>query len=192
MDQPNPEGAPAALVMVEAGPECVLDNRPSPSAPSLAARSAAPAAAGTPAWRGWLAAQTGLAPSKAPRRSPWRVLAYPEMKRYFIGSVASDFGTWIQNTAQVLLAYKLAHSALAVGLVTCAQFASPLVLGPWAGVMASRFGCKRTLLGTQVMSALVAAALGGLQFTHAATERDLIAGAVAMGCFSPSPCPRGP
>ena len=44
-----------------------------------------------------------------------------------------DLGTWLQNTAQVLLAYRLAHSVLAVGLVTCAQFSSPLVLGPWAG-----------------------------------------------------------
>jgi MFS family permease len=105
------------------------------------------------------------------------------MRQYFIGSVASDFGTWIQNTAQVLLAYKLTHSALAVGLVTCAQFSSPLVLGPWAGVMANRLGSRRTLLGTQVLSALFAAALGVLQFTGRLTEPFLIGGAVAIGFF---------
>ena len=65
---------------------------------------------------------------------------------YFYGSVVSDLGTWLQNTAQVLLAYRLAHSVFAVALVTCAQFSSPLVLGPWAGVMADRFGGRKTLL----------------------------------------------
>jgi MFS family permease len=107
------------------------------------------------------------------------------MKRYFAGSVASDFGSWIQNTAQVLLAYKLTHSTLAVGLVTCAQFSSPLVLGPWAGVVTSRYGSRRTLLGTQVLSALTSAALGILQFTGSLKEPSLIAGALAIGlCFT--------
>ena len=83
---------------------------------------------------------------------------------YFIGSVTSDFGTWLQNTAQVVLAYQLAHSVLAVGLVTFAQFTSPLLLGPLAGVATDRFGGRRTLLGTQVVSAVMAAILAGLDF----------------------------
>ena len=181
MDQPSSERTLLASVTADGGPGCVLEDRP-PS-PSRAARHRAAAAVGMPSERGWLAAQIGLAPNKTPWRSPWRVLTHPDMKRYFIGSVASDFGTWIQNTAQVLLAYKLTHSVLAVGLVTCAQFSSPLVLGPWAGVMANRFGSKPTLLGTQVLSALFAAALGFLQFTHQLTERYLIVGAVAIGLF---------
>ena len=131
----------------------------------------------------WLADCAGLTRNGDPRQSPWRVLSNSEMKRYFFGSVASDFGTWIQNTAQVLLAYKLTHSALAVGLVTCAQFSSPLVLGPWAGVMANRFGSRPTLVGTQILSALMAGTLGVLQFTGQLTEPYLIAGAVAIGFF---------
>jgi MFS family permease len=98
-----------------------------------------------------------------------------------MGSVASDFGTWLQNTAQVLLAYRLAHSVLFVGLVTFAQFSSPLMLGPWAGVMADRFGGRRTLLGTQVVSALASAALAGLDFGGVLDERGLIAGAIVSG-----------
>ena len=128
-----------------------------------------------------LAARLGLAPGDNPKRSPWRVLSNSELKKYFLGSVASDFGTWIQNTAQVLLAYKLTHSVLAVGLVTCAQFSSPLVLSPWAGVMANRFGSLRTLLWTQILSALIAAALGAFQFSGSLTELWLIAGALTIG-----------
>ena len=42
-----------------------------------------------------------------------------------------------RNTAQVLLAYKLANSVFDVqGWSTAAQFTGPLLLGPWAGVMA--------------------------------------------------------
>ena len=132
-------------------------------------------------WSREVVTRLGLAPSHDQKRSPWRVLARPDLKRYFLGSVASDFGTWIQNTAQVLLAYKLTHSVLAVGLVTCAQFSSPLVLGPWAGVMASKFGSMRTLRWTQFLSALIAAALGVLQFSGGLTEPWLIIGALAVG-----------
>ena len=111
----------------------------------------------------------------------WWVLQNKRFRLYFYGSVVSDLGTWLQNTAQVLLAYRLAHSVFAVGLVTCAQFSSPLVLGPWAGVMADRFGGRRTLLGTQVVSALIAATLAGLEFTGHLNEAGLVTGAILSG-----------
>lgn len=109
----------------------------------------------------------------------------PGFLKYFCGSVISDLGTWLQNTAQVLLAYHIAHSVLAVGLVTVAQFTSPLVIGPFAGVMADKFGGRRTLLGTQIMAGLVASALAYLEFTGRLTEQWLILGAVLSGlCFT--------
>jgi predicted MFS family arabinose efflux permease len=99
------------------------------------------------------------------RRTPWHMLrGNSGFRWFFFGSATSDFGTWLQNSAQVLLAYQLAHSVLTVGLVTFAQFTSPLLLGPWAGVAADRFGGRRTLLGTQAVSAVVAAMLAGLDF----------------------------
>ncbi len=123
----------------------------------------------------------GLERSGAPRATSWRVLRNGNFRLYFCGSVVSDFGTWLQNTAQVLLAYRLAHSVLAVGLVTFAQFSSPLVLGPWAAVMADRFGGRRTLLGTQIASALIAAMLAVLDFDGILSERWLIVGAILSG-----------
>lgn len=100
---------------------------------------------------------------------------------YFLGSVASDFGTWLQNTAQVLLAYQLAHSVLTVGVVTFAQFTSPLVLGPWAGVAADKLGGRRTLLLTQIASAITAAMLAALDFAGLLTVRVLVLGALITG-----------
>jgi predicted MFS family arabinose efflux permease len=113
--------------------------------------------------------------------SSWRTLRHRSFRYYFCGSVVSDFGTWLQNTAQVLLAYHLAHSALAVGLVTCAQFTSPLVIGPFAGVMADKFGGRKTLLLTQVAAAAIAASLAIAEFCHALTEWPLILGALLGG-----------
>jgi predicted MFS family arabinose efflux permease len=111
----------------------------------------------------------------------WWVLRNRNFRLYFCGSVVSDLGTWLQNTAQVLLAYRLAHSVLAVALVTCAQFSSPLVLGPWAGVMADRFGGRRTLLGTQIVSTLITGTLAGLQFAGRLDEAGLVSGAILSG-----------
>jgi MFS family permease len=109
------------------------------------------------------------------------VLRYPNFRVYFCGSVTSDFGTWLQNTAQIMLAYRLTHSAQSVGIVICAQFSAPLVLGPWAGVITDRFGGRRTLLCTQLASALIAATMAALEFSGALTQWSLTVGAMAGG-----------
>lgn len=110
------------------------------------------------------AAYFGLSGSGQRRAISWRALRNRDFRVYFLGSVTSDLGTWLQNTAQVLLAYRLSHSVLVVGLVTCAQFSSPLVLGPWAGVMTNRFGGRRILLGTQLTAAAAAGLMAALAF----------------------------
>jgi MFS family permease len=69
----------------------------------------------------------------------------------------------------------------AVGLVTFAQFTSPLVLGPWAGVAADRFGSRRTLLITQLTSAGVAATLAGVDLAGLLHTWVLVAGAIVSG-----------
>ena len=127
------------------------------------------------------AAYFGLTKTKERRTFSWRVLRNGSFRCYFIGSVTSDFGTWLQNTAQVLLAYRLSHSVLVVGLVTCAQFTSPLVLGPWAGVMTNRFGGRRILLATQLVAAACAASMAALAFAGLMHTRWLGCGAIASG-----------
>lgn len=128
------------------------------------------------------AAYFGLSVSSRGKTFPWRVLQHNRSFRYyFIGSVTSDFGTWLQNTAQVLLAYRLSHSVLVVGLVTCAQFSTPLVLGPWAGVMTDRFGGRRILLATQLAAAACAALMAALAFVGLMHTRWLGFGAIASG-----------
>jgi len=123
----------------------------------------------------------GLAGTGKPGQSAWAVLRVPGFGWYFAGSVCSDLGTWVQNTAQVLLAYHITHSVMTVALVSCAQFTSPLVLGPWAGVLADRFGGRRTLLWTEIGSAVIAAAMAALALTGHLDQTWLIIGAIAIG-----------
>lgn len=115
------------------------------------------------------------------KKASWQVVSFPQFRRYFAGSLVSNTGTWLQNTAQMLLAYHLRHSVFTVGLVTCAQFSSPLLLGPWAGVVADRFGSKRTLLATQMVSAVITVMLAALEFSHLLGEGPLLIGAFATG-----------
>ena len=115
------------------------------------------------------------------RRSAWEALGYRDFRLYFFGSLASNMGTWMQNTAQVLLVYKLTHSVFAVGVITCAQFSGFLLLGPWAAVVARHVGGKRTLIAAQLASAGIAGYLAVLQVTGALGERALIIGAAGLG-----------
>ena len=114
-------------------------------------------------------------------RSSWGVLRYPAFRLYFAGSLVSNLGTWVQNTAQVLLMYQLTHSVLAVGVVISAQFAGSLFLGPTAAVVASRLGGRKMLISAQLVSALVAAGLAVLQAAGHLSAPALTAGALVLG-----------
>jgi MFS family permease len=130
---------------------------------------------------GHASAYLGLTLSAERKRRPWGTLRNSGFRLYFTGSVISDFGTWVQTTAQVLLAYRLTHSLAAVGLVTCAQFSSPLVLGPWAGVMTDRFGGRKTLIGTEIVAMVTAGLLAFGEFEGRLSEPWLVAGAIMTG-----------
>jgi MFS family permease len=115
------------------------------------------------------------------KSASWHVLRHRRFLGYFCGSLVSNLGTWLQTTAQMLLAYQLTHSPFAVGVVTSAQFAGFLLIGPWAATLAERIGSRKVLIGSQVLSAAIAAALAGLQLSGALTESQLTLGALGIG-----------
>ena len=129
-------------------------------------------------WPGWFAA---LQISRSGGTASWHVLRKRRFCGYFVGSFISNLGTWLQNTAQVLLAYQLTHSAFAVGAVACAQFSSSLFLGPWAASLADRWEGRRLLIGTQLISAGIAACIAALKFAGLLSEKPLILGALGLG-----------
>jgi MFS family permease len=115
------------------------------------------------------------------RVAAWRVLGRRRFGVYFAGSLLSNLGTWLQNTAQMLLAYQLTHSALAVGLVSMAQFSGFLLLGPFVTPVVNRLGRKRVLVVTQMVSAAIAAWMAMMRINGTLTETGLVVGALGIG-----------
>ena len=114
---------------------------------------------------------------RPPRRPVmWEVLTNDHrFGIFFIGAALSNIGTWCQNLAAILLIYRLTESTLIVSLVTVAQFSAPVMLAPWAGLVADRYDRRHVLVMTQLCGAVVSAGLA------AATLTDHISVAGAIG-----------
>ena len=121
-----------------------------------------------------------LAPKKT-RRSAWMLLSQRRFRLYFFGALASNLGTWLQSTAQILIAYEVTHSVFIVGLITSAQFAGMVLVSPWAAVVADRVGTKTLLISTQGISALVALFMAWRYHTGLLGVHTLVFGALALG-----------
>jgi len=117
---------------------------------------------------------------RANSRSSWQVLGERDFRLYFFGGLISNLGTWLQGTAQVLIAYQVTHSVFMVGLIASAQFAG-MVVSPWAPVLADRFSPRAVLVGTQFSSALIAILMAGLHFERMLGVGWLLAGALGLG-----------
>ncbi|WP_435743413.1 MFS transporter [Nocardioides sp. SYSU DS0663] len=99
----------------------------------------------------------------------FRSLANPNYRRYAVGAVVSNTGTWMQRVAQDWLVLQLAvNGGTAVGITTGLQFLPALLLSPFAGVVADRFPKRQLLQVTQVLMAVPALVLGVLAVTGVA------------------------
>jgi MFS family permease len=91
----------------------------------------------------------------------FRALHNPNYRRYAIGSLISNTGTWMQRVAQDWLVLRLTDgSGTALGITTGLQFLPVLLLSPYAGVIADRFPKRRLLQVTQLTMALASLVLG--------------------------------
>ncbi|HEU5155735.1 MAG TPA: MFS transporter [Streptosporangiaceae bacterium] len=115
------------------------------------------------------------------QQSSWLVVTHPKFRVYWTGSACSNLGIWLHSTAQILLAYRLTGSVIAVGLVGFAQFSGPFFLGPWAETLAGRDHRRRLLISSQVASLTVAAGMAVLQFAGLLNQPLLVVGALALG-----------
>ena len=82
----------------------------------------------------------------------------------FVGGLVNNIGTWMGRTAQswLVLTVLTDHDATALGIVTALQFLPALLLAPWAGLVADRFGRRQILTGAQVAMGLVQLTIGVL------------------------------
>ncbi|MER6534642.1 MFS transporter [Streptomyces sp900105755] len=117
------------------------------------------------------------------RRLPaTHALAVPGFRRYLLGQLVSNIGTWMQRAAQDLLVlHTTGNSGSAVGIVTALQFLPQTLLGLTGGVLADRYPKRRTLLLTQTAMAAQSLLLGLLTVTGAVNLPSLYALAFALG-----------
>lgn len=116
--------------------------------------------------------------SSAPRGAAG-LLRDPTFRRYFVGSLSSNTGTWFQNVAAILTIFALTRSAVMVGLVTAMQFAMQLLLAPWMGAVADKADRRRMVIVGQVLGAMSATTLAVVGFLDVLNP-PVILGMVAL------------
>jgi MFS family permease len=118
------------------------------------------------------------APSRAAARlGPFR---HRPFAVYWAGGLLSNLGTWLQTVAGSIFVYQLTGSALAVGILNFAGFLPIFLFSILGGVVSDRFDRRRVVIGTHVLSGIVAAALAAVTFLGLASEIHLIVAFFAL------------
>lgn len=146
------------------------DAQPGPDAPQPDAAPAGPGAATT-------AAKPGLREAAA-------ALSVPEFRRFWIGALISNSGSWMQNVSVPFALYALTGSTVWVGLASFMQFFPALLFGPLGGSLADRFPRRTVLLVAQAAMAVVALALWALWASGAASPWSITALVAVLGAVA--------
>jgi len=113
----------------------------------------------------------------------FRALRHRNYRLFFIGQGLSLTGTWIQQTGEVWLAYRLTHSALALGVVGFASQIPTFLLAAFAGAWIDQANKHRLVLIAQILAMGQAFALAALVLTHRITYHLLILLALFSGAI---------
>lgn len=94
-----------------------------------------------------------------------RALSHRDARLFFLASVTSWTGLWVQRIAVAWLAWELTRSSFWVGLVAFCDLAPAVVFSPIAGAIADRMDRVRLTMFAQAAIALQAAAVAALLLT---------------------------
>src|SRR3989338_2006683 len=110
-----------------------------------------------------------------------RGFKHKNFRDFFFWQFLSFTGTWIQNTAQSWLIYRLTGSAFFLGLVGFAGSLPALILAPISGVTADRFKRKDVLLITQILCVIQGIILSALFFSGTINKWHILILAIFLG-----------
>jgi MFS family permease len=99
-------------------------------------------------------------------RNALALLQPGSFRRYIIGSLISDTGTWMQVMAQAWVMSTLTNKAILLGMVNLAAGIPTLLLTMPGGSAADRFDKRKILIGTQIWQIALAIILGWLVLTN--------------------------
>src|SRR5512138_2758579 len=91
-------------------------------------------------------------------------LASRDYVLFLVGQFISVIGTWMQNTAQPYLAYRISGRPMDLGLISFAATVPTLLLALPAGVLVERWDKRKTVIVFQSIMALQAFGLAALTF----------------------------
>ncbi|MGW7574685.1 MFS transporter [Streptomyces sp. NPDC054765] len=109
-----------------------------------------------------------MASSPAQTRA-FAALRQRDYRRFFLGQLVSNTGTWTQLVAQDWLVLRLTGHTFDVGITTALQFLPVLVFSLAGGAAADRWSTRRLLVVSQVLLGLFAAVLAVLVLTDTVT-----------------------
>ncbi|HYI61546.1 MAG TPA: MFS transporter [Acidimicrobiales bacterium] len=99
----------------------------------------------------------------------------------YLGALASNVGSWMQNVVLGALAYDLTGSGVFVGVVTAAQLGPLLLLSLVGGAMADTYDRKKLLVGLSLQQALFSVLLAGVVLGHSPNRVVLVLVVLAIG-----------
>src|SRR5215475_15629872 len=114
-------------------------------------------------------------------RHALRVLRPGAFRRYIIGSVISDTGTWMQVMAQGYVMSTLTNKALLLGMANLAAGLPMLLLTMVGGSAADRFDKRKILLVTQYVQIALAISIGCLILSGKIQIWHILAFAALLG-----------
>jgi MFS family permease len=92
-------------------------------------------------------------------------LRHRDFRRVWIGTFASNVGSWAQKVATAWLIYRMTNSEAWLGIDAFASGIPTVLLLPWGGVLSDRVNRRNLLIGTNVVSAGLAFTLAALALT---------------------------
>ena len=113
-----------------------------------------------------------------------RALGQPHYRRYFIGTIVGQSGTWMQSVTQSWLVLQITNSPLKLGLISTLQSAPLLLLTLFTGVLADRVNRRTLLFITQAAQCALALTLGTLAWTGHAQYWHVAVIAVLWGVMT--------
>jgi MFS family permease len=110
-----------------------------------------------------------------------RALGNRNYRIFFAGQLVSMTGSWMRQTVQAWLVYRVSHSGWWLGAIVFAQQAPAFLLSPVAGIAADHLERRKTLVWVQAIAMLETLILTGLVMTGHISVQWIALLAVLLG-----------
>ncbi len=111
----------------------------------------------------------------------FRALKHRNFQLFFAGQLISLIGTWMQNTAQLWLVYKMTNSPALLGIFGFASQIPILFFSSFGGYVGDRYNRHRGVIWTQTAAMILAFLLAALTLFHVVEVWEILVIAFLAG-----------